>query len=257
MEVVVVYSGLSAVIVGLVCLIRPLASLGVRDRRRGAMIVAVGLLVTVAGAAFPPSLARVAQPSTRLDQAIPEYQFHEVHAISIRATPEAIMRAIKSVTPDEIRFFRTLTWIRAPHLKRPTRETILTPSAGRPILDAALASGFIVLADDSERELVVGTIVAAPAAAVRSVPDDPVQIREAIGRGWRTERPGYARAALSFQIQDQGNGSCRLMTETRVFATDSATSRRFAVYWRLIYPGSALIRRMWLNAIRRRAEAAP
>jgi hypothetical protein len=35
-----------------------------------------------------------------------------------------------------------------------------------------------------------------------------------------------------------------------------ATARRFALYWRAIYPSSALIRRMWLRAIRERAERA-
>ena len=165
------------------------------------------------------------------------------------------MNAVRSVTADEIRFFRTLTWIRAPHLGRPARETILTPSAGTPILDAALASGFVVLADDVDRELVIGTFVIAPPAVVRGVPDDPVQIEEAIREGWRTESPGFARAALNFRIADRGNGSWRLTTETRVFATDKATALRFAVYWRIIFPGSALIRRMWLDAIKRRAEA--
>jgi hypothetical protein len=257
MEIAMVYSGLMVAVVGLVCLIRPLAFLRIRSRRHGVMLFAFGLLATVAGAAFPPSITRLPRPSSRLDDAVPEFQFHEVHATRIRATPERIMTAVKSVTPDEIRFFRTLTWIRAPHFKRPTHETILTPSAGKPILDAALASGFIILADDADRELVIGTLVVAPAEVVRSIPDDAVQIHEAIQQGWRTERPGYVRAALNFQIEDQGNGSCRLTTETRVFATDSATSRRFAVYWRLIYPGSAVIRRMWLDAIRRRAEATP
>jgi hypothetical protein len=38
-----------------------------------------------------------------------------------------------------------------------------------------------------------------------------------------------------------------------VFANSSGARRRFAVYWRLIYPGSAIIRRMWLGAIERRA----
>jgi hypothetical protein len=46
----------------------------------------------------------------------------------------------------------------------------------------------------------------------------------------------------------------RLTTETRVLATDSRTRRLFAAYWRLILPGSALMRRTWLAAIRRRAE---
>jgi len=33
--------------------------------------------------------------------------------------------------------------------------------------------------------------------------------------------------------------------------------QRFQLYWRVIYPGSALIRRMWLRAIKQRAEALP
>ena len=42
---------------------------------------------------------------------------------------------------------------------------------------------------------------------------------------------------------------------TRVCAADPQAVRAFAAYWRVIYPGSALIRIMWLRAIRLRAEA--
>ncbi|HXT21641.1 MAG TPA: hypothetical protein VN923_12895, partial [Thermoanaerobaculia bacterium] len=55
-------------------------------------------------------------------------------------------------------------------------------------------------------------------------------------------------------LDDEGGGWTRVTTETRVFATDDHARRRFAAYWRTIYPGSALIRRMWLRAIRARAE---
>ena len=41
--------------------------------------------------------------------------------------------------------------------------------------------------------------------------------------------------------------------ETRVFANSPEARGRFARYWRVIYPGSAIIRRMWLRAVRRRA----
>src|SRR2546422_11390171 len=47
----------------------------------------------------------------------------------------------------------------------------------------------------------------------------------------------------------------RLTTETRVYATDPVAYRKFAVYWRVVRGGSALVRREWLKAIRRRAEA--
>jgi hypothetical protein len=60
---------------------------------------------------------------------------------------------------------------------------------------------------------------------------------------------------MNFRIEDAGPTACTLTTETRVYATDASTRRRFAGYWRVIYPGSALIRRMWLRAIARRAES--
>jgi len=46
----------------------------------------------------------------------------------------------------------------------------------------------------------------------------------------------------------------KLMVSGALAANRSgSTRRRFAGYWRIIYPGSALIRRMWLRAVARRA----
>lgn len=42
--------------------------------------------------------------------------------------------------------------------------------------------------------------------------------------------------------------------ETRVYAPDPSARKKFAAYWRIIYPGAALIRRTWLRSIKRRAE---
>ena len=54
-----------------------------------------------------------------------------------------------------------------------------------------------------------------------------------------------------------GAGGTRLATETRVHAADSAARRRFQIYWLVVGPFSALIRRRWLAAARRAAEASP
>ena len=65
------------------------------------------------------------------------------------------------------------------------------------------------------------------------------------------ERPGYAKATLSFYVgEDRGEGCVEVITETRVYVPDPVTRRKFAVYWRLIYPGSAFLRRMWLRAVK-------
>ena len=49
----------------------------------------------------------------------------------------------------------------------------------------------------------------------------------------------------------------RLATETRVHAANPTARRRFRLYWLVVGPFSALIRRRWLAAARRAAEASP
>jgi hypothetical protein len=46
-----------------------------------------------------------------------------------------------------------------------------------------------------------------------------------------------------------------LTTETRVLLTDDEARRRFARYWRVVGPLSALTRGSWLAAAKRRAAS--
>ena len=123
----------------------------------------------------------------------------------------------------------------------------MNPPPAKPLLEVATDTSFLLLADDPGRETVIGTAVVVP-HDVRFETTPPPEDYKAL------RRPGFAVAAMNFLIREERPGECTLTTETRVHATDAATRRRFAAYWRLIYPGSALIRRMWLRAIKRRAE---
>jgi len=66
--------------------------------------------------------------------------------------------------------------------------------------------------------------------------------------------PDNVKIAANFLIEDAGNGRSRVITETRVAATDESARGKMARYWALIYPGSGMIRRSLLSAIRERAE---
>jgi len=196
----------------------------------------------------------VAAPSSRLDAVLPEFQFAERHEIHVAAPPAQVMQAVQAVTAGEIRLFRTLTWLR--RFGRPSPENILNPSGARPLLDVATSSGFALLAEEPGREVVVGTIVVAPRgyhARLRARSGAPHLSADDFAAA---TTPGFARAAMNFRATPDGAGGTLLVTETRVAATDPASARLFARYWRIIYPGSALIRRMWLQAIRARAAAA-
>ncbi len=177
-----------------------------------------------------------------IDKFAPQWQFREVHRIGVLAPADAALRAIREVTAREIRLFRFLTWLR--RVGRPGPPGILNPPPDQPILDVALQSGFLELAS-SPREIVVGTVVIRPPHT--RPPATPDEFRTITG-------PRYAKAVMDFRIEQAALAMCVVTTETRVFATDEATRKKFALYWWTIRLGSGLIRRMWLRAIRRRAE---
>jgi hypothetical protein len=239
-----VYAAIVTTLAGLLTAIRPVRRVGLGTRRRGLMLAAGSVLVAVAGLALPAFESRTTAPVMRLDEFAPAWQFREVHEISIAAPPARVFDAIKQVRADEIFLFRALTWIRRGG--RPVPPSILNAGSDTPILEVATKGGFIYLADDAPREVVVGAVVAAPPSARGKL--TPQRFKQPFP-------PGFAVAAMNFHVTSDGAGGSIVSTETRVFASDPSARRRFAAYWRVIYPGSAIIRRMWLRAIERRATA--
>lgn len=253
----VTYAGLLTALIGALTLVRPLRALGVPTRRRALAVVALGIAVAAVGAFLPAPPLHVRRPLSRLDAIVPTWQFGERHETRVHAGLAEVEAAVRAVTAREIRLFRLLTWIRNPRRSWNGKPpTILAPPADRPLLDVALSSGFLLLAEQPRSELVFGTLVVVPPELARLPAAQRARLRAELSpqRFRGLQEPGYAKAVMSFRLVDAGGGWTRLTTETRVFCTDDVARHRFAPYWRLIYPGSALIRRTWLAAIRDRAE---
>lgn len=236
---------MATTLIGLLGVVHPIRLIRLTSRRRGASLAVVGVCLVVLGAMAPAPVHNVGRAATRLDAIIPAYQFNEVHSVRVAATPELVYRAMRDVTAGEIALFRLLTSIR--RFGRSTPESILNAPDSVPIIDVAARTGFLVLADEPPSEFVVGTVVLAPDGWRRDQASTPETFAAIRG-------DGFATAVMNFRVVPDGPNSSVLSTETRVFATDASSLRRFGVYWRVIRPGSALIRRMWLRAIRRRAS---
>lgn len=177
-----------------------------------------------------------------LDEFLPDYDVNEIHSTRVAASPDAVMAAVRSLGARDVPVIVGLMALRRlPGLLRGRR--------GRPregtILEGFIRGGFVTLAD-GRHELVVGGIGRfwLASAEVRRVSADEFT-------GFR--EPGYAKAAFNMHAHASPGGTL-LTTETRIQATDDHARRSFRRYWRVIYPGSAAIRRAWLRAIRRRAE---
>lgn len=220
-----------------------------RRRRRWLRLLPLGLALVLIAFLLPVREYRAGNDGSRLDELMPVYHFGERHTLWMRVSCPRAYEAMKGVTASEITGFGLLTWIRRFGRKGP--ESILNAPGKQPLLEVATKSGFLWLADEAGREGVLGTLVMAPA--------DGRRFRD-VAEFKALNAPGYAVAAMNFRFTAEttsAGAGCRVVTETRVRATDARSRRVFSRYWRVIYPGSAIIRVMWLRAIKRRAEAKP
>jgi hypothetical protein len=240
-----VYLGFVLFFLGLVSLLRPLRFVYIRTRLMALIVSGSGLLLSLGILLLPYPNREAAGRVMKLDDWMPRWQVGERHKLRIAAPPEKVFAAIHQVRADEILLFRTLTAIRRCGGTGP--ESILNAPEQKPLLDVATETTFILLEEDAPRELVLGTVIAAPRDARKSGRLEPDLFR-------KTLRPGVVLATMNFIVTPAGDGGSMLSTETRVQANDASSLRRFGIYWRLIHPGSDIIRRMWLRAIALRAE---
>jgi hypothetical protein len=238
------YSGMVLAMGGLANLVFPFRFLGIRKRAVGALILAGGVALTLAALFWPAATMRVAQHRTVLDDIMPEYQFCERHSARVHAGREQVMQAVRQSTFSDMKSLVTLLKIRGAALRAPVHDADWRDQR---ILDAFSASGYLF--GGSDREIVmcgVANVRARRRPDVRTL-QEFADYRE----------PGAVKMAFDFNVEDAGGGWSTLSTETRVLATDDATRRGMGRYWRLIVPGSGLLRRQWLDGIKRRAEGSP
>lgn len=114
--------------------------------------------------------------------------------------------------------------------------------------DALIENGFVLLAEEPGVEVVLGAVGTfwKPTGGIEPIPADAFE-------GF--DRPGYAKATMNLRVEPEGDRGCLVSTETRVVGTDDTSRRKFAAYWRLIGPFSALIRVQMLSLVEKDAAA--
>ena len=165
-----------------------------------------------------------------IDEVLPRYDVRASHSIAVAAPPERVFDAVREVTVAEAPLASLLLLLRG-----------IRASRRRPIIEE-LPERYAVVAEEPARELVIGGVAQPwrPGFGVRTGVDFAP-----------FDEPGYAKIAVNFLF-----ARGRLSTETRVALTDEPARRKFARYWLLVRFGSALLRRSWLRAIKRRAESS-
>jgi hypothetical protein len=237
-----VWIGIAATLAGLVSLARPPRFLGVRTRWHALAVALLGAGAAVTAVLWPAHVTRSARLDQRLDRYLAEYQFSEYHEARVSAPVEAVYKAVRQVSLADMPAAVLLMRIRAAAVGHSGPP----PPDSRPILDTLFQSGagFLALEVADPGELVYGKV------GFVHKPPPPVATPEQFAA---FAEPGGIRVVFNLRVVPEGDGMVRVSTETRCLANGDEVRRTFAGYWRLIYPGSAIIRRVWLDAIIDRA----
>ena len=182
-----------------------------------------------------------------LDRHLPVYGHREVHEMTVKAGPDEVMRAVRELKGRDVALANVLFALRS----LPARLRGLPVRQSRPedrVVDIILKGGFTLL-EEKPFEMIVGVIGRFWQPTGSIVPlAGPAEFAS-----WNRE--GYAKGIMNFTVEPVADGRTRLRTETRVLPLGQAAARKFRLYWLFVRPGSGLIRRIWLAAIRRRAES--
>ena len=172
-----------------------------------------------------------------LNDLMPRFDVRERHGIRVAATAERAYAACRTADLTSGIVPRLLMTLRGMSGRR---RTTRVPDLER--------FGFTVVAEDAPRELVIGLM------GKFWTPGGALCERVSVEDFRRGPSPGNALAGWNFSVERLGDADCVVRTETRVLcAADARTKFRF--YWMVIRPGSGLIRRSMLAAIKRTAEA--
>jgi len=228
-------------LIGIVSLLRPLSFLFVFNRLIATVVVGCGLLLIVASLYWPvPTYPAVAE--REIDTLLPDYSFGEYHEVVVDASPEAVKRAFKTMAVRDIPAIRLLAKIRGIDDKKEMRYAGKTNERS----DTFSTPDFNFFVIDSTEMVTVMLLNASTA-----IPPPPVKTLEQ----FRTfNKPGYIKVVINFRFISQRNGQTVVTTDTRNYGMTKEDSRIFARYWRMIYPGSAIIRRLWLDELAKRAK---
>jgi hypothetical protein len=174
-----------------------------------------------------------------IDDWLPRFDVHERHEVDLPVPPERALELVLSTPAASDWFVRLLIGARGMAARREPLERFF------------LAHRFVVLSR-TPTELVAGAV-----GAVWRPRGGLVRLDGA--DDWRNANvPGTIKAAIDFRAEPTAAGS-RLSTETRVLTSDARARRAFRLYWLVVGPFSALIRRRWLAAAMAAAKrsAAP
>lgn len=181
---------------------------------------------------------------------IPEATSGSVTHIDIDASPEQAWDALLALKFTDLRITTPLLAIRSLPSVLTRRGSMASGSSSPTMLEAMVDSRFVELDRDPPKSITIGLIGQfwKLTGGVDVEVDGPAEF-DAFAE------PGYVKTAMDFIVEPYGTGA-RVTTTTANTTTSPDAATKFGWYWRIVGPGSKVIRLDMLHALKRRAEAS-
>jgi uncharacterized protein YndB with AHSA1/START domain len=184
-------------------------------------------------------------PNELLDRFLPNPEVDEYHQLEVRAPAAITLAAAKELDLQASPIVKCIFWLRA--IPTLLRGEPFRPQGSRGLVAETLAQGWGVLAEEPDREIVVGAYTQPWHEQVRFHPLPPEEFA-----GFN--QPGYVKIVWTLQAETLGPDASLLVTRTRAVATDPQSCKRFRRYWAPMSAGIILIRFAGLPLMRKEAE---
>lgn len=242
--------GVILTVIGIISLIHPLVFLFVLNRIIAAFVIIVGILICFISLFYPIKLNHSLTDNQKIDGLLPDYAFNEFHEVCINASIEKVKQVLKVTGVKDIPVAHLLMKIRG----IADEDVDLSDRASNNQVGAETISTpdfnfFVVSPDEWITVMILKSVI------ISNNADKPAPPEISTLEQFKVfNEPGYVKVAVNFRFIGKGNDETILTTETRNNGITLKDSRVFGFYWRIIYPGSAIIRRVWLDTIKKRAQ---
>jgi len=242
--------GVILTFVGIVSLVYPLKFLFILNREIAVFVLFSGILISTISLLSPVKKHYSPTSNQKIDDLMPDYAFNEIHEVEVKASPEKAKQVLQTTGVKDIPAARLLMKIRGiADDDVDMSDGAANNIAGSDTISTPDFNFFVVSPDEWITVMILKSVI----ITNNSHQPEPPEITS-LEQFMEFNEPGYMKVAVNFRFIPNGNDNTILTTETRNYGITPKDSRTFGYYWRIIYPGSAIIRRVWLNTIKNRSE---
>lgn len=244
------WMGVILTITGAISLVYPLAFLFISTRISAIVVVLVGLVISAVSLLFPVKIRHSRTTDQILDSLLPDFSFNEYHEVSIQASPEKIKQVLQVIGVKDIPAARLLMKIRGiADEEVDLSDRASNNSVGSDTISTPDFNFFVVAPDEWITVMILKSVIVSNNAN-KPAPPEISTLEQFVS----FNEPGYVKVAVNFRFNRITDKETMLTTETRNNGITRKDNRTFGYYWRIIYPGSAIIRRVWLDTVKKKAH---